>query len=146
MNKAISAMEVFDTLIGWSTVYPPADADIDEAYTAAPAPVVAAYNSEGVELTVYAPGDELWYNGPKAKRWTIALSDDWAVDFMNALERQGVTETDEDSALWAKVKDLADAVEAGCDKDLATYLDEHPDYNEDGKHWTADNFGFYLID
>jgi len=147
-KKAMTANDVFDTLIGWSVIYPPADADIDEAYKAAPEVVQRAYNDLGIELSVCAPGDELWHDGPKADRWTVSLSVDWTVDFARALRRQGVSREavrDEDGDLWAKARDLADAVEAACDKDLAAYLDEHPEINEDGKQWTADNFGFYVL-
>jgi hypothetical protein len=140
MTKPMDANELFDALIGWAVVYPPSDADIAKAYDAAPESVQKAYNAEGISLGVHAPGEELWYGGPRATRWTIDLHDDWTVDFDRAIIRAGGNPDDE--ALWDLACALADAVEAACDKDLQVHLEKHPECNDE--LWTADSHGYYL--
>lgn len=113
----------FDTTIGWESVYPPADAEIADAIDAADNVVLDWYSDEGVLLKAIAEGDELWDNGPKADRWTIALDDDWHAEFSEWAAKKGVAAAIlDDDYFQGDLYDFAAAVADASDRELKEIL------------------------
>jgi hypothetical protein len=139
-HKISTTNDLFDTLVGWSAVYPPSDKALGNAYDEANQIIRDAYDDDGIDLTAIAPGEPLWFGGPKAERFTLALSDDWSVDFKRAIKRAGGDP--EDEATWQAAQEFANEIERAANDDLKVWLDEHGD---ELPEWKANRFSGYTI-
>lgn len=135
--------DLFDAVIGWASIYPPADAASAAALAAVPEPyraaIEAAYNGDGISLKGRRPGVGLSY-GRMADRWTVDLTDDWSVGFGAALARHaGISDED-----WRDSDELREAaynfaldIATATDQALVARLGDDPAYGE-GTRWGID--------